>query len=46
MANPSHVEISGNEAADHAAKDALNEEISNQEPYPPRNLMKRMEKRS
>jgi ribonuclease HI len=39
---PSHVRIGGNEVADQAAKDALNEEIGNQEPYPPQNLMKWM----
>jgi ribonuclease HI len=31
---PSHIGIGGNDAADQAAKDALNEEIRNQEPYP------------
>jgi hypothetical protein len=33
-----------NEAADQAAKEALNEEIGNQEPYPPQDLMKWMKK--
>jgi hypothetical protein len=37
---PSHVEIGVNEAADQAAKDALNKEISNEESYSPQDLMK------
>jgi hypothetical protein len=41
---PSHVGIGGHEAADQAAKDALNEEIGNQEPYSPQDLMKCMKK--
>jgi hypothetical protein len=41
---PSHVRLGGNEAADQAAKGALNEEIGNQEPYPPQDLMKWMNK--
>jgi ribonuclease HI len=40
----SHVGIGENEVADQAAKDALNEEIGNQEPYPPQDLMKWMKK--
>jgi hypothetical protein len=43
---PSHVGIVGNKATDQAAKDALNEEIDNQEPYPLQDLMKWMKKRS
>jgi hypothetical protein len=39
---PSHVGIGGSEAVDQAAKDALNEEIGNQEPYLPQDLMKWM----
>jgi ribonuclease HI len=38
---PSHVEIGGYEAADQAAKDALYEEIGNQDPYQPQDLMKK-----
>jgi ribonuclease HI len=37
---PSHVGIGVNEAADQAAKDALNKEISNEESYSPQDLMK------
>jgi ribonuclease HI len=37
---PSHLGIVGNEAADQAAKDALNEDIGNQELYLPKDLMK------
>jgi hypothetical protein len=37
-----HVGIGGIEAADQAAKDALNEEIGNQERYPPQHLIKWM----
>jgi ribonuclease HI len=40
----SHVGIGRNEAADQAAKGALNEEIGNQEPYPLQDLMKWMKK--
>jgi ribonuclease HI len=40
----SHVGIGRNKAADQAAKDALNEEIGNQEPYPLQDLMKWMKK--
>jgi hypothetical protein len=36
--------ISGNEAADQAAKDALTEEIDNRETYPPQDLKKWMKK--
>jgi hypothetical protein len=43
---PSLVGIGGNEVADQAAKDVLNEEIGIQEPYPPQDLMKWMKKRS
>jgi hypothetical protein len=32
--------MGGNKAAKQASKDALNEEIGNQELYPPQNLMK------
>jgi ribonuclease HI len=41
---PSHVEIDRNEAADQAAKNALNKEIGNQEPYPSQDLIKWMKK--
>jgi hypothetical protein len=36
--------MGGNEEADQAARDALNEVSSNQEPYPPQDLMKWMKK--
>jgi ribonuclease HI len=35
---PSHKEKSGNEKADQAAKEALDEDISTNERYPPDNL--------
>jgi hypothetical protein len=38
------VEISENEVTDQAAKDALTEEIENQEIYPPQDLIKWMKK--
>jgi hypothetical protein len=37
---PSHVEIPGNEKADHAAKEVLDEDISTTEVYPPDDLKK------
>jgi ribonuclease HI len=40
----SHAGISGNEAADQAANDALTEEIDNRETYPPQDLIKWMKK--
>jgi hypothetical protein len=41
---PSYVAISVNEAVDQTAKDALTEEIGNQETYPPQDLIKWMKK--
>jgi hypothetical protein len=41
---PSYVGIGGNESADQAAKEDLNEEIDNQEPFPPQDLMKWIKK--
>jgi ribonuclease HI len=42
---PSRVGIGRNKAADQAAKDGLNEEIGNQGPYPPQDLIKWMKKK-
>jgi ribonuclease HI len=41
----SHVKIPGNEVADEAAKEALDEEIQQNEKYPPQDLKKIKNKR-
>jgi ribonuclease HI len=42
---PNHVGIPGNETADDAEKEALNEEIHHTETYPPQDLIKWMKEK-